>query len=108
MGAHTWAREHQKDQLEKMQEYLSKVEPAMAAHKAIGDYTTHEGIPDKISAMGRASSWKKSPEVWEEATMQQIKQANEKKTMAERFLAATTHIPCGIYSLVSVEYLEGE
>jgi hypothetical protein len=108
VSAHAWAREHQKEQLEKMEEYLSKAEPAMAVHKAIVDYSAHEGIPEEISAMGRSSSWKKSPEVWEEATTNQIKQAKEKKTMAEQFLAATTHIPCGIYSLVSARYGEGE
>lgn len=31
-----------------------------------------------------------------------------KQAMAERFLAAATHIPCGFYSLVSVKYVERE
>ena len=83
MSAYAWVHEHQKDQLEKMEEYLSKAEPAMAAHKVIVDYSTHEGIPEEISAMGWSSSWKKSPEVWEEATMNQIKQVKEKKMRAE-------------------------
>jgi len=88
--------------------YLSKAEPAMAVHKAIVDYSAHEGIPEEIVSMGRSSSWKKSPDVWEEATANQITQAKEKKAMAEQFLTATTHIPCGFYSLVSGECVERE
>jgi hypothetical protein len=103
VGAHLWARDHQQEQLEKVDEYLLKAEPAMVAHKAISDYGEYDGIPEEIAAMGRSSGWKKNPEGWEEATTNQIKQAKEKKAMAERFLAATTHVPCGFYSLVSVE-----
>lgn len=52
MGAHGWACDHQKEQLEKVDEYLSKAEPAMAVHKAIEDYSTYEGIPEEIMVMG--------------------------------------------------------
>lgn len=73
----------------------------MAAHEDVKNLATREGVPEAIAAMGRASAWKKQPEEWKETLQSKIEVAREKVAMAERFLAATTHIPCAFYSQVS-------
>ena len=84
-------------------EFLTTGEPALAAHQAIENFTNIEGVPEEITAAGRVTIWKKQPEQWEETMTSKIKMAKDQVTMAEQFLAATKHIPCAFYSLVSVQ-----
>jgi len=83
------------------EEYLAKAEPALAAHQEINDLTQGGEIPEAIKALGRASVWKRQPELWQETLESKIQRAAENLAMADRFLAASTHIPCGLFSLVS-------
>ena len=101
VAGHVWVRGEQEKKKNEASKFLLTGEPALAVHQAIDNFTEIDGVPEAIMAAGRATIWKKQPEQWEETMTSKIKMANDQVMMAEQFLAATEHILCAFYSLVS-------
>jgi hypothetical protein len=108
VAAHIWARKWQEGKQEETTKFLELAEPALAAHKRVENFNTDDEVPDEITQLGRVSQWKRSPDEWEEAIVSKIEIAKEISAMAERFLKATTHIPCAIYSEVRNNSYSGD
>lgn len=85
---------------ERAQGFLDIAIPALEAHERTTMLTEKKDLPEAIAALGWNTMWKRSPDEWEERVRNQTTTANETIAMAERFLLATTHVPCALYSLV--------
>ena len=97
------ARKEQKTIRTKAQKFLEPAREALLAHQNVSDFSSKE-VPEAIAKFGRVTTWRRSPQSWEQVVAGEIATAEKQLLMAQSFLDETTHVPCVLYSQVWLEY----